>query len=139
MHQELVRGEADAVGKQFAEIRDAQTRRARHFFPAQLRSKIGLHQSDSATDVARLKSHTAGIGAGPIVFAHTPAPKKNDRALTKSEEGREMGRYDNDVRLAAKNILTRAEENLGTLMPDSKGSNRITEHKDTEQTCQSTL
>ena len=80
-----------------------------------------------------------GIRSGPIVFTHTPAPKKNDAALPKSEEGREMERYDNDVRLVEKNILARAEDNLGILMPDDKGSNRITDHKDIKQTCQSTL
>jgi hypothetical protein len=50
-----------------------------------------------------------------------------------------MERYDNDVRLVEKNILARAEDNLGILMPDDKGSNRITDHKDIKQTCQSTL
>ena len=50
-----------------------------------------------------------------------------------------MGKYDNDVRLVEKNILARAEENLGILMPDGKGSNRIRDHKDIQQTCQSTL
>jgi hypothetical protein len=38
-----------------------------------------------------------------------------------------------------KNILARAEENLGIFRPDGKGSNRITDHKDIKQTCQSTL
>ena len=33
-HQVLVRGEAYALGKQFTEMRHAQSRRARHFFAA---------------------------------------------------------------------------------------------------------
>jgi hypothetical protein len=53
------------------------------------------------------------------------------------KEGREMGRHDNDVRILEKNISAPAKENLCTLMPDGKGTNRITNHKDTEQTCQS--
>jgi hypothetical protein len=138
-HQVLVRGEADALGKQFTEIRDAQTRRARHFFAAQLRGKIGLHQSDSATDVARLRSHTTEIRSLLIVFIHTPAPEEGAGALPKSEEGSEMGRNDNDVRHIEKNIAAHAKENLCTPMPDGKGSNRITDHKDAKQTCQSAL
>jgi hypothetical protein len=50
-----------------------------------------------------------------------------------------MGRHDNDVRILEKNISAPAKENLFTLMPDGKGSNRITDHKDTKQTCQSAL
>ena len=138
-HQVLVRGEADALGKQFTEIRDAQTRRARHFFAAQPRGKIGLHQSDSATDVARLRSHMAGIRSLLVVFIHRPAPEEGAGALPKSEEGREMGRNDNDVRFSAKNLLAHAKENLCTLMLDGRGSNRITDHKETKHTCQSTM
>jgi hypothetical protein len=138
-HQVLVGGEADELGKQFTEIRDAQTRRARHFYAAQLRGKIGLHQSESATDVARLRSHTAGIRPLLVDFIHMPAPKEGAGALPKSEEGREIGRNDNDVRFWKKNILGRVKENLCTLRPDGEGSNRITDDKETKRTCQSTL
>jgi hypothetical protein len=134
-----VRGQADAVGKQFTEIRDAQTRRARHFFAAQLRREIRFHQSDSPPNAAWLRPHMVGIQSGPIVFTHTPAPKKNDGAVPKSEEGRAKRRYDNDVRLIEKNILARAEENLAVLMADGEASNCITDHKEAKQRCQSTL
>jgi hypothetical protein len=58
----------------------------------------------SATNAAWLRLHMVEIRSGPIVFTHTPDPKKNDGALPKSEEGREKRRYDNDVRLIEKNI-----------------------------------
>jgi len=131
-HQVLVRGEADALGKQFTEIRDAQTRGARHFFPAQLRGKIGLHQSHSATDVARLRSHTAGIQPLLVVFIHRLASEEGAGALPKSEEGRETGRNDNVVRRNAKMILARVKEDFCTLVSDSRGSSScITDRKET--------
>jgi hypothetical protein len=68
-----------------------------------------------------------------------PAPKEGAGALPKSEEGREIGRNDNDVRFWKKNILGRVKENLCTLRPDGEGSNRITDDKETKRTCQSTL
>jgi hypothetical protein len=132
-HQVLVRGEAHALGKQFTKIRDAQTRRARHFLAAQLRGKIGLHQSDSATDGARLKLQTAGIRTLLAVFIHMPVPEEGVRVVPKAEEGRETGRYDNDVIFIAKNICARAKENLSTLIPDGRGSNRITQDKKTNR------
>jgi hypothetical protein len=90
-HQVLVRGQADAVGKQFTEIRDAQTRGARHFFAAQLRGKIGFHQSDSATDATRLISQMAGIRSLLLaLFIHTPFPKRTWRRLKKEENYEDM-------------------------------------------------
>ncbi len=119
-------------------MRDAQTRRTRHFFAAQLSREIRFHQSDSPSNAAWLDPTWSESGRA-IVFAHTPAPKKNDGALPKSEDGREKGKYDNDVRLIEKNILARAGENLGILTPDGKGGNRIRDHKSIQQMCQSTL
>jgi hypothetical protein len=50
-----------------------------------------------------------------------------------------MGKYDNDVSCIEKNILLPAKENFWTLMPSGRGSDCITNHKNTKSTCQSTL